>query len=63
VVVVIIILTLANIFAVNIVKGGPGYLMIFYGAIFFTLSGIMMITVPPIVNMIFSFDTVFIGGP
>ncbi|MBP2029986.1 flagellar protein FlaJ [Methanohalophilus levihalophilus] len=62
VVVVIIVLSLANIFAVNIVKGGPIYLNVFYGAIFFILSGIMMIIVPPLVDSIFAFDMIFEGG-
>lgn len=62
VVVVIIVLTLANILVVNIVKGGPLYLLVFYGSIFFILSGIMMITVPPVVDMFFSFDSFLEGG-
>ncbi|WP_462273446.1 archaellar assembly protein FlaJ [Methanohalophilus sp.] len=62
VVVVVIILTLANILVVNIVKGGPLYLLVFYASIFFILSGIMMIGVPPVVDMVFSFDSFFDGG-
>jgi flagellar protein FlaJ len=62
VVVVIIVLTLANILVVNIVKGGPLYLLVFYASIFFILSGIMMIGVPPAVDMVFSFDSFFDGG-
>lgn len=58
VVIVTIILTLANIFAIVAVKGGPMYLAIFYGAFMFTLSGILMIIVPPLVKMVFSFDGV-----
>ncbi|HII79680.1 MAG TPA: archaellar assembly protein FlaJ [Methanosarcina sp.] len=58
VVTVTIILTLANIFAIVAVKGGPMYLAIFYGAFMFTLSGILMIIVPPLVKMVFSFDGV-----
>jgi len=55
-------LTLANILVVNIVKGGPLYLLVFYASIFFILSGIMMIGVPPAVDMVFSFDSFFDGG-
>ncbi|KGK97979.1 flagellar assembly protein FlaJ [Methanococcoides methylutens] len=62
VVVVIIVLTLANILVVNVVKGGPLYLIVFYASIFFILSGIMMISVPPVVDMFFSFDSFIEGG-
>ena len=62
VVVVIIVLTLANILAVNLVKGGPLYLLVFYGSIFFIFSGIMMICVPPVVDIFFSFDSFMEGG-
>ncbi len=58
VVIVTIILTLANIFAIVAVKGGPMYLAIYYGMFMFTLSGILMIIVPPLVKMAFSFDGV-----
>jgi flagellar protein FlaJ len=58
VVIVTIILTLANIFAIVVVKGGPMYLAIYYGMFMFTLSGILMVIVPPLVKMTFSFDGV-----
>ncbi|ABE51348.1 archaellar assembly protein FlaJ [Methanococcoides burtonii] len=62
VVVVIIVLTLGNVLAVNLVKGGPLYLLVFYGSIFFIFSGIMMLIVPPVVDIFFSFDSFMDGG-
>lgn len=56
VVVVIIILTLANVFAIVAVKGGPMYLAVYYGVILFILSGLLMIGIPPLVDNTFSFD-------
>jgi len=56
VVITIIILTLANTLAIVAVKGGPMYLAIYYGISMFILSGIMMIIVPPLVEMAFSFN-------
>lgn len=58
VVIITIILTLANILAIVAVKGGPMYLGFYYGTFMFTLSGILMIIVPPLVKMAFSFDGV-----
>lgn len=58
VVIVTIILTVANILAIVAVKGGPMYLAIYYGTFMFILSGILMIIVPPLVDMAFSFDGV-----
>lgn len=56
VVIVIVILTLANILAIVAVKGGPMYLAIYYGISIFILSGILMIITPPLVEMAFSFN-------
>ncbi|MDM7919665.1 MAG: archaellar assembly protein FlaJ [Methanosarcina sp.] len=61
VVIVAIILTIANILAIVAVKGGPTYLAIYYGTFMFILSGILMIVVPPLVEMAFSFDGVLEG--
>jgi flagellar protein FlaJ len=58
VVIVTIILTIANLLAIVAVKGGPMYLAIYYGTFMFILSGILMIIVPPLVKMAFSFDGV-----
>ncbi|MDD3041715.1 MAG: archaellar assembly protein FlaJ [Methanosarcinaceae archaeon] len=56
VVIVIIIITIANVLAIIAVKGGPMYLATYYGGIMFILSGILMIVIPPIVGSVFSFD-------
>ncbi len=56
VVIVIIILTIANILAIVAVKGGPMYLAIYYGISIFILSGILMIITPPLVEIAFSFN-------
>lgn len=56
VILVILILTLANTFAIIAVKGGPIYLSIYYCGILLILSGILTVVVPPIVNSIFSFN-------
>ncbi|AKB77647.1 Flagella-related protein FlaJ [Methanosarcina horonobensis HB-1 = JCM 15518] len=58
VVIVTIILTIANLLAIVAVKGGPMYLAIYYGTFMFILSGILMIIVPPLVEMAFSFNGV-----
>lgn len=58
VVIVTIILTLANVLAIVAVKGGPMYLAIYYGIFMFILSGMLMIIIPPLVEMAFSFDGV-----
>jgi len=62
VVVVIIVFTLANTLAVNLVKGAPLYFLVFYGSILFILSGILMIIVPPVVDIFFSFNSFVEGG-
>jgi archaeal flagellar protein FlaJ len=56
VVIVIIILTLANILAIVAIKGGPIYLAVYYGVILFVISGILMIGIPPLVDRAFSFN-------
>ncbi|KKG10367.1 flagellar assembly protein FlaJ [Methanosarcina sp. 1.H.T.1A.1] len=56
VIVVIIILTVANILAIVAVKGGPMYLAIYYGISICILSGVLMIITPPLVEMAFSFN-------
>jgi flagellar protein FlaJ len=57
VVVTIIILTIANVLAIVAVKGGPMYLVTYYGVILFIVSGLLMIIIPPIVGSVFSFDS------
>jgi flagellar protein FlaJ len=57
VVVTIIVLTIANILAIVAVKGGPMYLVTYYGVILFIVSGILMIVIPPVVGSVFSFDS------
>jgi len=56
VVVTIIVLTLTNVLAIVAVKGGPMYLALYYAAILFVLSGILMIGIPPLVDRAFSFN-------
>ncbi|KKG15608.1 flagellar assembly protein FlaJ [Methanosarcina sp. 2.H.T.1A.6] len=56
VIIVIIILTIANILAIVAVKGGPMYLVIYYSIPIFILSGVLMIITPPLVKMAFSFN-------
>ncbi len=56
VVVVIVIITVANVLAIVAVKGGPMYLAMYYGVILFILSGILMLGVPPLVDSVFSFQ-------
>lgn len=56
VVVTIIVLTVTNILAIVVVKGGPIYLAVYYGVILFVLSGILMIGIPPLVDRAFSFN-------
>jgi flagellar protein FlaJ len=61
-VVVVILVTIANTLATKIVKGGANYMALYYGSILFTLSGIMMIVIPPLVDMAFSFPSFVEGG-
>ncbi|WP_456330208.1 archaellar assembly protein FlaJ [Archaeoglobus sp.] len=57
---IIISLTIANTLAANIVKGGSKYLYLYYGAIFLLISGILMLTIPPLVKWAFSLPS-FMG--
>jgi len=52
--------TIANILASNIVKGGSRILYLYYASIIFILSGILMLVVPPLVKLAFSLPS-FIG--
>lgn len=61
VVVSIIVITLANIMAIVVVKGGPIHLALYYGVILFFLSGILMIVIPPMVERTFSFSSLMNG--
>lgn len=56
VIIVILILTISNTFAIIAVKGGPIYLSVYYCGILLILSGILTIAVPPFVDSIFSFN-------
>jgi len=60
--VVVLIITTANIFAAKIVKGGATYMIFYYGAILCILSGIAMIVIPPAVSMAFTFPSFVEGG-
>jgi flagellar protein FlaJ len=51
---VIISLTIANTLASNIVKGGGSYLYFYYACVLFTISGILMVVVPPVVDWAFT---------
>jgi flagellar protein FlaJ len=61
VIVSIIVITLTNILAIVVVKGGPIYLALYYGVILFVLSGILMIGIPPLVERTFSFNSLMSG--
>lgn len=61
VVVTIIVLTITNILAIVVVRGGPIYLAFYYGVILFVLSGILMIGIPPLVDHAFSFSNLMSG--
>ncbi len=61
VVIVIVFLTVANVLAIVAVKGGPMYLVTYYGVILFVLSGILMIGIPPLVDRVFSFESMMSG--
>jgi len=54
---VILIITIANIVAGKIVKGGDNYMYYAFGSILFALSGIVYIVTPYIVNMFFTIPT------
>ncbi len=54
---VILIITIANIIAGKIVKGGDNYMYYAFGSILFALSGMVYIVTPYIVNMFFTIPT------
>ncbi|MEM3927834.1 MAG: hypothetical protein QXT07_02680, partial [Archaeoglobaceae archaeon] len=57
-------ITIANFLASNIVKGGGKFLYMYYASILFTLSGILMLVIPPLVEWAFtlpSFVEVLLG--
>jgi len=51
---VILSITIANVLASNVVKGGSGILYFYYASILFTLSGFLMLLIPPVVKLAFS---------
>jgi flagellar protein FlaJ len=51
--IVVLIITIANIMAGKIVKGGANYLYYTFGSILFTLTGLVFIVTPFIVSMLF----------
>lgn len=59
--IIVLIITIANIMAGKIVKGGGNYLYYAFGSILFTLTGLVFIVTPFIVGMLFqipSFEAV-----
>lgn len=54
---VVLIITIANIMAAKIVKGGANYLYYTFGSILFILTGILLIVTPFIVQMLFQIPT------
>ncbi len=56
VVVIMLMLTVANVIAARIVGGGDRYMYYLYSALFFTLSGLIYLVVPIFVGMFFSVD-------
>jgi archaeal flagellar protein FlaJ len=59
--IVLLIITVANIMAGKIVKGGANYLYYAFGSILFSLTGILLIVTPFIVEMLFQIP-IFNGG-
>lgn len=51
---IILSLTIANMLAANVVRGGGRYMYLFYGSIFLILSGVLMLVVPPVVKWAFT---------
>ncbi len=49
----LLIITIANIMAAKIVKGGANYLYYAFGSILFSLTGILIMVIPFIVDMLF----------
>ncbi len=56
VVIIMLILTIANVIAARIVGGGDRYMYYFYSALFFSLSGLVYLVMPIFVGMFFSVD-------
>ncbi|KAF5064370.1 hypothetical protein DSECCO2_285000 [anaerobic digester metagenome] len=56
VVIIMLILTIANVIAARIVGGGDRYMYYFYSMLFFSLSGIIYLVVPIVVGLFFSVD-------
>lgn len=56
VVITMLILTVANVIAARIVGGGDRYMYYFYIALFFTISGLIYLVVPMMVDVFFSVD-------
>ena len=54
VVISLTIITLSNIFAARFVGGGDRYMFYFYGAIFCTITGVVLLIGPIFVGMFFS---------
>ena len=48
------IITVSNIIAARVVGGGDRYMFYFYGAIFCSLTGIVLLVSPPLVNLFFN---------
>jgi len=61
-VIVIVLVTIANTLAAKVVKGGANYMILYFGSILFIISGIVMVVVPPVVDMAFSFPSFLEGG-
>jgi len=55
--IIVLIVTIANIMAAKIVKGGAIYLYYTFGSMLFTLTGIILIVTPFIVQMLFQIPT------
>lgn len=58
---VIAILTIFNTLAAKVVEGGDNYKICFYGAIMLVLSGLSLIIMPILVDMIFNFPAISEG--
>ncbi len=54
VVIILIIITVGNIFAARIVGGGDRYMFYFYAALFCTITGLVLLIAPIGVNIFFS---------
>ena len=59
---VTLILIFANSLSMRVVKGSANYMLYFYFSILMVISGILMIVVPPAVDMMFSIPSFMEGG-